>query len=425
MYGASYYSGAPYGNNTQAAALGIVSASAAGAAATVNAPTLVLGGVTVSASSVNSTAVANTPTLVLGTITLSSSAVALSTTVNDAALILGIFNTSPGSSGVVGIVSAPSLILGGISVSASSAAGTCVANDATTESPFVFASVANSAAVVNSPTLIVGPIIILSTTSGVNATAANPGAVAGNINVALAVTGSPAGGFNPSTTTSIRNLPVAALVIHWTVPIVTVDGGMPYFPEILCVIHSSTGAAGLLGRGATVGTMRFRFGDVLPAPVRPKLIFPSVEATDGFTIFPNSIGNAPGFFGIDDSEPLEYTLTGFMTPNSPIQSSRLFANPDGSIEFVVLENLGKTEPIPSLEVLLSKESGPEINLLVDDQANSSLFSIPNDGPTKSLVFRTRNQDLLLAPGTYTIRVLRDGNEIFNKSLTVRNHPALR
>jgi len=117
-------------------------------------------------------------------------------------------------------------------------------------------------------------------------------------------------------------------------------------------------------------------------------------------------------------------LPGFTTPDSPKAESRVMATPGGWIEVVLKDNVPLDEAMPAYEVLVSTEYGREVVLQASIRTGH-VYSITHaDRPTKKFVLKAGPPEITFAPATYTVRAMVDGKEVFFKTVTVLNHPAL-
>lgn len=116
-------------------------------------------------------------------------------------------------------------------------------------------------------------------------------------------------------------------------------------------------------------------------------------------------------------------LPGFLTPDHPKESQRVFANPDGSVELVLKDHVPLGEQIPDYRVLISTEYGPVVSLQASVR-NGNIVSIRNaeTGGTKKFVLRIGPPCITFTPATYTIRAISNGQEVYFKNLTVQPHP---
>lgn len=116
-------------------------------------------------------------------------------------------------------------------------------------------------------------------------------------------------------------------------------------------------------------------------------------------------------------------IPGFQTPGHPKQDDRIFASPTDKIEVRIADNLPAGTPMPPYEIFVTTEYGRQIILHVTAGTGKVLKEKNEDGSEFHL-FRLNPPCTLIYPGTYRLRVLVNGAEVFTRSLTVRNHPAL-
>jgi hypothetical protein len=116
-------------------------------------------------------------------------------------------------------------------------------------------------------------------------------------------------------------------------------------------------------------------------------------------------------------------LPGFTTPSHPKADDRLFAQPGGMVVVTVNDRFPIGQVMPDYQFYLSTEYGRFI-LLQLQARTGQVTRTPNDDGTEQHTFTLPLDVAVIYPGTYELRVLVNGKEIFKKSLTVRNHPAL-
>lgn len=116
-------------------------------------------------------------------------------------------------------------------------------------------------------------------------------------------------------------------------------------------------------------------------------------------------------------------IPGFFTPDHPKADNRLFALPEGGVNVTVVDRLPLGSPLPPYEFYLSTENGRKIILHLTAGAGQVVI-IPNGDQTERHVLRFGPPAVTIYPGTYQLRGMVNGQEMFSKSLTVSNHPAL-
>jgi hypothetical protein len=112
-----------------------------------------------------------------------------------------------------------------------------------------------------------------------------------------------------------------------------------------------------------------------------------------------------------------------VTPGHPKADDRIFASPTDKIEVRIADNLPLGSDMPPYEVYFSSEYGRQIVLHLT-AGTGKILKIKNDNGTEAHLLRLNPPCILTFPGTYRLRALVNGKEVFTKSLTVRNHPAL-
>lgn len=121
----------------------------------------------------------------------------------------------------------------------------------------------------------------------------------------------------------------------------------------------------------------------------------------------------------------KFAIPGFQKPTHPKFDGRVFAQADGLIEFMFLDNIPIDDPMPDFTVYISAERGREINRLAWTDTNRFVYTKRDDhNGTKSWWFRMRTDTLVILPGTYCFRFVVNGQEVTQKSITIRDHPAL-
>jgi hypothetical protein len=121
---------------------------------------------------------------------------------------------------------------------------------------------------------------------------------------------------------------------------------------------------------------------------------------------------------------MSLSLPGFTPPDSPKDDSRAFATPGGMIELVLKKNVPLDEPMPNYEVLISTEYGREVLFQVKVGTGHIFTERDKDEKTKRFVLKVGPPEVLFAPTTYTVRAMVNGTEVYFKTVTVQNHPAL-
>ncbi len=116
-------------------------------------------------------------------------------------------------------------------------------------------------------------------------------------------------------------------------------------------------------------------------------------------------------------------LPGFTTPGHPKEDDRLFGRPGGNVEVVVAPMVAKGTSMPDYRFYLATEYGRFVLLRLQARGGQ-VVTIPNEGNTDRHVFKLNVDQVQIYPGTYRLRCLVNDQEIFNKSLTIENHPAL-
>lgn len=117
-------------------------------------------------------------------------------------------------------------------------------------------------------------------------------------------------------------------------------------------------------------------------------------------------------------------LPGFLTPNHPKESMRVFARPDGRVELVLAENRPVGEPVPDYYVLLSTEYGQDIRLHATVRNGAVVVIRDEHGPTQKYLLRMGPPCITFMPATYTVRAMVNSQEVYFKNLTVLAHPDL-
>jgi hypothetical protein len=120
-----------------------------------------------------------------------------------------------------------------------------------------------------------------------------------------------------------------------------------------------------------------------------------------------------------------YAIPGFQQPTHPKLDERVFADADGRVDFMFMDDRDLQEPLPAFVVYIDLERGREINLQAKTDTTRFIYEkIDECKNKKSYWFRLRTDELIILPGTYQVRFVVNGQEVAQKSLTVRNHPAL-
>lgn len=115
-------------------------------------------------------------------------------------------------------------------------------------------------------------------------------------------------------------------------------------------------------------------------------------------------------------------LPGFLTPNHPKESLRVFARPDGRVELVLKEHVPLEQSVPDYNVLISTEYGSDIHLQATVR-NGMVVQIRDDKEgTQKFVLRIGPPCITFTPATYTVRAMDGDQEVYFKALTVLNHP---
>lgn len=415
---------------------------------TVNTPTLVLGIVRPAPPTAGVVETVSTPTANLGVITISVTALSITFTANTPTIVQTATNLVPASAGLLASVTTPITVRGNINLVPGNVNSTAIAND-----PFLVntinpqAGAANCSTIVLSPTCICGSVtqsaIAAASTASANTPAVVPGArlaptggaditaVASapianpqNVQVLPAIVPGTVTANNPSPVPGARIVTVASLVIASGV----VEGLLLTFR---INIHMAPLDLSFFGQFAgtetgnvdvLIPTEQIDFTVVDPTHIGGLVpeIFCSIETTS----FSRIIGSAILFV-----RPVTLPPGRRKKPRAsrfgPNITNRLFAKPSGAIEFSIIEDMPEVMPAPSLEVYISKEIGQDITPLFSDLENRFILELNNYDRTKDIVFKTTPDDLLLAIGTYTVRVVQNRVEIFKKSLTVKNHPVLK
>lgn len=119
-----------------------------------------------------------------------------------------------------------------------------------------------------------------------------------------------------------------------------------------------------------------------------------------------------------------FALPGFATPGHPKADERVFAKPDGSVELVIKDGVPLDEQTPDYFIRISTEYGTIVNVQATAR-NGNVVQLRNaEGPTKRFVLRLGPPCIQFMPGTYTIRGMVNGCEVYFKHLTVSPHPDL-
>lgn len=121
------------------------------------------------------------------------------------------------------------------------------------------------------------------------------------------------------------------------------------------------------------------------------------------------------------SDPI--TIPGFFAQETPKADQNIEAQPDGTIQ-VDLGPFKRDLPLPVVDVLLSKDCGRYVNRIESFPTNEYVFTDLSNPQDPRIVFKLRPDEASIVPGTYMIRVMKDGVELFKKSLTVKNHPSM-
>ena len=115
-------------------------------------------------------------------------------------------------------------------------------------------------------------------------------------------------------------------------------------------------------------------------------------------------------------------LPGFLTPDHPKESMRVFARPDGRVELVLKDHVPLGESIPDYRVLISTEYGQEVHLQATVRTGN-IVTIRNESDgTQKFVLRVGPPCMAFTPATYTVRAMENGAEVYFKNLTVLPHP---
>lgn len=111
-----------------------------------------------------------------------------------------------------------------------------------------------------------------------------------------------------------------------------------------------------------------------------------------------------------------------MTPRSRNAAQRAFAEIDGTVN---LDFYSETsgEPVKNFVAHLSQEAGRQIDLMAHLPNDQYIFHRVEAGQ-RIYNLRFLPSEITLYPGTYEVRIEMNGKEIFRRSLTVSNHPAL-
>lgn len=115
-------------------------------------------------------------------------------------------------------------------------------------------------------------------------------------------------------------------------------------------------------------------------------------------------------------------LPGFLTPDHPKDSLRVFARADGRVELILRDHVPMDEVIPDYRVLISTEYGKEVHLQATVRTGNIVTLRNESEGTKKFVLRVGPPCIVFAPATYTVRAMVDGVEVYFKTLTVLQHP---
>ncbi len=126
---------------------------------------------------------------------------------------------------------------------------------------------------------------------------------------------------------------------------------------------------------------------------------------------------------MEEFETTRQMLPGFSTPGHPKEDDRIFADPCGKVEVTIAKGLHPGDPMPPYEFFLSTETGRRIKLHLQ-AGTGQVVKVPGPDGTEEHVLRLGPPCVTIYPGTYRLRGLVNCQEVFSKSLTVLNHPAL-
>lgn len=116
-------------------------------------------------------------------------------------------------------------------------------------------------------------------------------------------------------------------------------------------------------------------------------------------------------------------LPGFTTPGHPKADARIIAEPNGEVRQVIADQV-PDGPVPDYQIYLSSEYGRRVILHLEARSGQ-VVKEQNPNSTWRHVLILPLDVAVIYPGTYRLRVLLNNSEIFVKSLTVLNNPALQ
>lgn len=113
------------------------------------------------------------------------------------------------------------------------------------------------------------------------------------------------------------------------------------------------------------------------------------------------------------------TLSGFFAPTAPNFESRAEAFADGTIELLLLDQEPSETSLQGFSAQLSRDFGGTAQLVAGpSQLADCLLVLDAPEGRKQLKFILRSNQLNLQPGTYVLRLFRQGQQLLTRSLVV-------